>query len=45
MKAGFDEDARAWREWALRTTAGEPERLQIMYGLTGERRVPERAID
>ncbi|MGB6535828.1 MAG: glycoside hydrolase family 15 protein, partial [Xanthobacteraceae bacterium] len=41
MNAGFDEDARAWREWLLRTTAGEPARLQIMYGLTGEHRVPE----
>jgi len=44
MNAGFDEDARAWREWLLRTTAGEPGRLQVMYGLTGEHRVPEWEI-
>jgi GH15 family glucan-1,4-alpha-glucosidase len=41
MNAAFDEDARALPEWVLRTTAGEPERLQIMYGLTGEHRVPQ----
>ncbi len=45
MNAGFDEDARAWRQWLLRTTAGEPGRLQIMYGLTGEHRVPEWELD
>jgi GH15 family glucan-1,4-alpha-glucosidase len=45
MNAGYDEDARRWREWLLRTTAGEPSRLQIMYGLTGEHRVPEWEID
>lgn len=44
MNAGFDEDARAWREWLLRTAAGDPARLQIMYGLTGEHRVPEWEI-
>ena len=45
MNAGFDEDARAWREWLLRTAAGDPARLQIMYGLTGEHRLPEWDID
>jgi len=44
MNAGFDEDARAWREWLLRTAAGDPSRLQIMYGLTGEHRLPEWEI-
>ena len=41
MNAGFQEEACAWRQWLLRATAGEPGRMQIMYGLTGERRVPE----
>jgi GH15 family glucan-1,4-alpha-glucosidase len=41
MNAGFHEEACAWRVWLLRTTAGEPERMQIMYGVTGKRRVPE----
>ncbi len=41
MNAGFYEDARAWRQWLLRTAAGDPARLQVMYGLTGEHRLPE----
>jgi len=41
MNAGVYEDARAWRQWLLRTTAGDPAKLQIMYGLTGEHRLPE----
>jgi GH15 family glucan-1,4-alpha-glucosidase len=41
MNAGYYEDARAWREWLLRAVAGSPDRVQIMYGLTGERRLPE----
>jgi GH15 family glucan-1,4-alpha-glucosidase len=38
---GYDEEARAWREWVLRAVAGEPSRIQIVYGLGGERRLPE----
>jgi len=41
MNAGYYEDARAWRNWLLRTVAGQPERVQIMYGIGGEHRVPE----
>jgi GH15 family glucan-1,4-alpha-glucosidase len=41
MSAGFREEAKAWREWLLRAAAGEPEQLQIMYGLAGERRLTE----
>ncbi|MHB8453036.1 MAG: glycoside hydrolase family 15 protein [Mycobacteriales bacterium] len=39
--AGFDDEARAWREWLLRAIAGDPARLQIMYGVAGERRLAE----
>jgi GH15 family glucan-1,4-alpha-glucosidase len=39
--SGFEEEARAWREWLLRAIAGDPEDLRIMYGLAGERRLPE----
>jgi GH15 family glucan-1,4-alpha-glucosidase len=45
MTAGFGEEARAWRDWLLRTAAGHPRELQIMYGLAGERRLEERALD
>ena len=31
----------AWREWLLRAVAGDPADLQIMYGVAGERRLPE----
>src|ERR671916_964248 len=45
MDAGFYEEARAWREWLLRAVAGSPEQMRIMYGLAGERRLPEWEID
>jgi GH15 family glucan-1,4-alpha-glucosidase len=45
LHAGFDDEARAWRDWLLRAVAGEPARLQIMYGVAGERRIDERDID
>jgi GH15 family glucan-1,4-alpha-glucosidase len=39
--SGYQDEARAWREWLLRAVAGEPSKLQIMYGLAGERRLSE----
>ena len=39
--AGFVAEAAAWREWLLRAIAGDPADLQIMYGVAGERRLPE----
>jgi GH15 family glucan-1,4-alpha-glucosidase len=41
MYGGFYEEASAWREWLVRAVAGSPEQMQIMYGLAGERRLPE----
>jgi GH15 family glucan-1,4-alpha-glucosidase len=41
MLGGYTEEARAWREWLLRAVAGKPGELNIMYGLGGERRLPE----
>lgn len=41
MDSGYVEEARAWREWLLRAVAGTPEQVQIMYGLSGERRLTE----
>jgi GH15 family glucan-1,4-alpha-glucosidase len=41
MGAGYYEVARAWREWLVRAVAGSPEQMQIMYGIAGERRLPE----
>ncbi len=41
VNAGYLEEARAWREWLLRAVAGSPSELNIVYGLRGERRLPE----
>ncbi|GAO02399.1 glycoside hydrolase family 15 protein [Anaeromyxobacter sp. PSR-1] len=41
MGAGYVDEARAWRDWLLRAVAGQPEDLQIMYGIAGERRLTE----
>ncbi|GII96518.1 glycoside hydrolase family 15 protein [Sinosporangium siamense] len=44
LDAGYAEEAFAWREWLLRAVAGRPEQMQIMYGVAGERRVPEMEL-
>jgi len=41
LDAGYIDEATAWREWLLRAVAGDPSKLQIMYGLGGERRLDE----
>ncbi len=41
LAAGHTAEAIAWRDWLLRAVAGDPAQLQIMYGLAGERRLPE----
>jgi GH15 family glucan-1,4-alpha-glucosidase len=45
MDAGYLEEAEAWRGWLLRAVAGRAEQKQIMYGLAGERRLPELVLD
>jgi GH15 family glucan-1,4-alpha-glucosidase len=41
LLAGFHDEAIAWREWLLRAVAGSPDDLQILYGVTGVRRLDE----
>lgn len=41
LNAGYREEAAAWRRWLLRAAAGSPEQLHIMYGIAGERWLPE----
>jgi len=41
MNAGYYDEAQAWRDWLLRAVAGSPEDMGIMYGVPGERRLPE----
>jgi GH15 family glucan-1,4-alpha-glucosidase len=38
-------EAQAWRNWLLRALAGDPADVQTMYGLAGERYLPERKLD
>ena len=38
---GYVDEAAAWQDWLLRALAGSPEQVQIMYGLKGERQLPE----
>ncbi len=45
MAAGYVEEATRWRDWTIRAVAGDPEDLQIMYGIAGERRLDEYELD
>jgi GH15 family glucan-1,4-alpha-glucosidase len=45
LGAGYHDEAVQWRDWLLRAVAGEPNQLQIMYGVAGERRLPELTLD
>jgi GH15 family glucan-1,4-alpha-glucosidase len=44
VNCGFTGEARAWREWLLRAVAGDPSKLQILYGIGGERREDEYEV-
>jgi GH15 family glucan-1,4-alpha-glucosidase len=41
LYAGCTDEAKQWREWLLRAVAGDPRKMQIMYGIGGERRLTE----
>ncbi|HVU79555.1 MAG TPA: glycoside hydrolase family 15 protein [Gaiellaceae bacterium] len=45
MNAGFNDEAKAWRHWLLRAVAGDAPKAQILYGLGGQRRIPEYELD
>lgn len=42
---GYESEALKWRNWLLRALAGDPEDIQIMYGLAGERDLPEKVLE
>ncbi|MFE7331562.1 glycoside hydrolase family 15 protein [Streptomyces sp. NPDC057565] len=44
LRTGYRQEASAWIDWLHRAVAGDPENLQIMYGLQGERDLPEREV-
>jgi GH15 family glucan-1,4-alpha-glucosidase len=41
MGGGYVDEANAWRTWLINAVAGTPNEIQIMYGITGERRLTE----
>ncbi|WP_375463079.1 glycoside hydrolase family 15 protein [uncultured Methylobacterium sp.] len=45
MDGGFLDEARAWRDWLQRAVAGNPEQAHILYGIAGERLLPEIELD
>ncbi len=44
MQAGYVDEAIAWRQWLLRAAAGAPDQIQTIYGIDGERQLPEWEI-
>jgi GH15 family glucan-1,4-alpha-glucosidase len=44
MHLGYYDEACAWRDWLIRAIAGSPEQVQIVYGVGGERWLPEMTI-
>ena len=45
LAAGYHDEALAWRDWLLRAVAGDVSKIQIMYGVGGERDLFERELD
>jgi GH15 family glucan-1,4-alpha-glucosidase len=45
MNSGYTEEALAWHNWLLRSVAGSPADMQIMYGIAGQRRLLEWQAD
>ncbi|CAN5898121.1 glycoside hydrolase family 15 protein [soil metagenome] len=45
LLAGYSEEALAWQGWLLRAVAGSPADMQILYSVTGERRLEETELE
>ncbi len=45
LRAGYVEEAQAWRRWLLRAIAGAPDQVQTIYGICGERQLQEWKAD
>ncbi|HET6725005.1 MAG TPA: glycoside hydrolase family 15 protein [Gammaproteobacteria bacterium] len=44
LLSGYKDEACKWREWLLRAAAGDADKLQIMYGIAGDRLLPEQEL-
>src|SRR4051812_12956216 len=40
VEAGYTDEADLWRDWLLRTIAGDPAQMRVLYTVDGSRRVP-----
>lgn len=45
LRHGYTSEAREWRDWLRTAVAGDPDDLQIMYGVMGERRLVELELE
>ncbi|ABE64009.1 glycoside hydrolase 15-related protein [Nitrobacter hamburgensis X14] len=45
MNGGYYDEASDWHGWLLRSVAGSPADMQIMYGILGQRRLTEWEAD
>jgi GH15 family glucan-1,4-alpha-glucosidase len=45
LRTGYTNEASRWRTWLARAVAGDPQDVQIMYGVAGERRLAEWEAD
>jgi GH15 family glucan-1,4-alpha-glucosidase len=44
LNAGYHDEARSWRAWLLRASAGEPARLRTMYRRDGSRHIAAHEV-
>lgn len=45
LLCGYHREVRTWRDWLMRAVAGDPDRMQIMYGIDGRRDLTERELE
>ncbi|MFE5486261.1 glycoside hydrolase family 15 protein [Streptomyces sp. NPDC056527] len=45
LRSGYDREALAWKDWLVRAVAGDPADLQPLYGVAGQRNLPEVNAD
>lgn len=41
VSVGYHEEANAWQQWLLQSVGSDVSQMQIMYGMRGERHLPE----
>jgi GH15 family glucan-1,4-alpha-glucosidase len=41
LSVGYHDEAKAWEQWLLQSVGSDVRQMQIMYGMRGERHLPE----